>query len=401
MEPIFTDRKRRTIKIREELKFSSYSSFHIIKLTARSKGEKQLGPDSSDDEDLTLTLDGQSFPKLHTKADLIDSPAAFSGGSLHGLAKTIYLLVFLKGRSHTLILNTDNPSGTAGFDELEVYTFRITDTLRLDVLHQAEDGDRRPWITFTLVDLPLQSVYLELKLERRLIDSDDVKIVIDEKVQLNYRNLFRKLWYFIASVFSGGSQNHTFLTSLSTGLHYIELFSDRMPILNNAIFSFGTNPLVPPGIPSVDNPKSTGDFYVDTEDMILARLIFCEAEDQSVEAKAWVGGSILNRVKSKAWPNTLHGVILQKGQYDPVKQEDPNHQKFVDPLNNAGDKRIRAWQESYEISRNLLSGKTANPTEATHFHGRGVTKEWFLVNVVPQGKLIRIIDDTYFYWSPN
>lgn len=60
-----------------------------------------------------------------------------------------------------------------------------------------------------------------------------------------------------------------------------------------------------------------------------------------------------------------------------------------------------AWQECHKISQDIISGKLENPTEATHFHGRGITKDWFLENVVPQGKFLRKIKDIYFYWSPN
>lgn len=68
-------------------------------------------------------------------------------------------------------------------------------------------------------------------------------------------------------------------------------------------------------IPTVDDPCWTGDFRDDPDDILLARLIFGEAEDQSKEAKIWVGGSVLNRIRMKAWPNTLYDVILQKGKF--------------------------------------------------------------------------------------
>ncbi len=32
---------------------------------------------------------------------------------------------------------------------------------------------------------------------------------------------------------------------------------------------------------------------------------------------------------------------------------------------------------------------------------RGITREWFEKNVVPDGKFLKKIGDTYFYWSPN
>jgi hypothetical protein len=45
--------------------------------------------------------------------------------------------------------------------------------------------------------------------------------------------------------------------------------------------------------------------------------------------------------------------------------------------------------------------KAENPTEATHFYGVGQNRESFEKNVVPDGKFIKKIGDTYFYWSPN
>jgi len=34
-------------------------------------------------------------------------------------------------------------------------------------------------------------------------------------------------------------------------------------------------------------------------------------------------------------------------------------------------------------------------------NGKGVTRKWFEKNVVPNGKFLKKIGDTYFYWSPN
>ncbi|MEK7649053.1 MAG: cell wall hydrolase [Patescibacteria group bacterium] len=126
-------------------------------------------------------------------------------------------------------------------------------------------------------------------------------------------------------------------------------------------------------ISSAINLRWTGDFHDDPEDIILARLIFGEAEDQSREAKIWIGGSVLNRVRAKAWPNTIQDVVLQRGQYDPFKKTDRNFKKITDPLTGAGKARKTAWEESYEMARGLLSGNIANPSTATHFHGRGIS----------------------------
>lgn len=154
-------------------------------------------------------------------------------------------------------------------------------------------------------------------------------------------------------------------------------------------------------IPTVSEPLWTGKFRDDSDGMLLARLIFGEAEDQLREAKIVIGGSVLNRVRAKAWPDTVYDVILQKGQYDPFKKQDRNFKKIIDPLARASQGRKRAWKESYEVAHGLLSESIPNPSTATHFHGRGVSREWFLSHVVPKGKFLKKIGDTFFYWSPN
>jgi len=51
---------------------------------------------------------------------------------------------------------------------------------------------------------------------------------------------------------------------------------------------------------------------------LLGALIFCEAGNQSYEGKVGVGAVVMNRVKSGAYPNTIHGVIYASGQFPPA-----------------------------------------------------------------------------------
>ncbi|MBI4999446.1 hypothetical protein HZB97_01600 [Candidatus Gottesmanbacteria bacterium] len=153
---VYEDTKRRVIKDREGINFSSFSSFHLVGITARLKSEKQLGERATDDEDLMVKIEEKSFPKLGGKGTF-NSPASFNGGELHNLAKTVYFLTFLKGKDRSMILETDENPNTATFEGLKIYTLNLFDkTLTLDINQQAEDGDRRPWITFVLENLPLK-----------------------------------------------------------------------------------------------------------------------------------------------------------------------------------------------------------------------------------------------------
>ncbi|MDR0220456.1 MAG: cell wall hydrolase [Lachnospiraceae bacterium] len=51
---------------------------------------------------------------------------------------------------------------------------------------------------------------------------------------------------------------------------------------------------------------------------LLAALIYCEAGNQSYEGKLGVGAVVMNRVRSSAYPNTIHGVIYASGQFTPA-----------------------------------------------------------------------------------
>jgi len=235
---IHEDKTKRVIKGKEDIKFSSSSVLHLIILTGRAKSEKQISKSSTDDEELTIQIDGKIFPKLGSDSNrVLDSPASINGGKSHNLSKTVYILTNLSGKEHKIVLTADNPPGSAIFGSLQVYSLDSVDTLTLEPKLQAEDGDRREWITFVLDKFLLNSFTVELNLKRRFIDSDDVKVIVDGDIKKNDRSILHKLWYFIASIFTGENQTETFHVNLSIGLHYIELWADRMPTLRRVIFT--------------------------------------------------------------------------------------------------------------------------------------------------------------------
>lgn len=56
----------------------------------------------------------------------------------------------------------------------------------------------------------------------------------------------------------------------------------------------------------------------DTEIDLLARIVRAEAQTESFEGKVAVASVVLNRVESPKFPNTVKGVIYQRGQFSPV-----------------------------------------------------------------------------------
>lgn len=49
---------------------------------------------------------------------------------------------------------------------------------------------------------------------------------------------------------------------------------------------------------------------------LLCRTVYCEAGNQSIETQEMVALTILNRLESDKFPDTLHDVIYQKNQYE-------------------------------------------------------------------------------------
>ncbi len=58
--------------------------------------------------------------------------------------------------------------------------------------------------------------------------------------------------------------------------------------------------------------KSAAAVYRDDEVYWLARIISAEARGESMQGKIAVGNVVLNRVRSKQYPNTIYGVIFDK-----------------------------------------------------------------------------------------
>lgn len=362
------------------------SGLYAITIVARCRSGAQIGQYGG--EDLRVEIDGITFREIPA--------AAWNGTTLQGFTKMIIFLLPLKIGQHGLKFIPYR--GAEIVSEPVVDFINNARNIAFSPNIQAEDGDRRPWYAVILVDLPLLALAVDATARWRKGDSDDIKLIIDGRVQENKFSVFRRAWYWLGNLFKKPKrQRHRFAKNLRRGTHSLELWADRQPTLHAIELDVG----VMPRVPTVDDPRLTGDFRNDPEEVLLARLIFGEAENQSREAKIWVGGSVLNRVSGAAWKDTITDVILQSGQYDPFKKTDRRFPVIINPLGNHNPETAQAWRESYEIAQALITGAIQNPTEATHFHGIGVDQTWFMKNVVPHGRFLRQIDDTHFYWSPN
>lgn len=65
--------------------------------------------------------------------------------------------------------------------------------------------------------------------------------------------------------------------------------------------------------------KNYGEYTTDADTtMLLAALIQCEAGSECYEGQVAVGAVVMNRVRSSAYPNSIHGVIYASGQFTPA-----------------------------------------------------------------------------------
>lgn len=100
-----------------------------------------------------------------------------------------------------------------------------------------------------------------------------------------------------------------------------------------------------------------GEFTTDADTtMLLAALIQCEAGGESYEGKLAVGAVVMNRVRSGAYPNTIHGVIYASGQFTPAMSGKVNRVYESGKINDG----------CIQAAKDAIAG-TSNVGDLTHF----------------------------------
>ena len=100
--------------------------------------------------------------------------------------------------------------------------------------------------------------------------------------------------------------------------------------------------------------------FTEEDITMLANLIYCEARGESYDGKLAVASVVINRVLSSKYPNTMAGVIYQKGQFAPVTS---TRNSFVEAL--AYDKAANS-NGCYQAAREAVSGIT-NVSNCVYF----------------------------------
>ena len=86
--------------------------------------------------------------------------------------------------------------------------------------------------------------------------------------------------------------------------------------------------------------------YTSSDIYLLARCIYGEARGESYTGQVAVGAVVLNRVKSSQFPNTISGVIYQKGAFTAVDDGQINLTPNQTAINAAQD-AMNGWDPTY------------------------------------------------------
>lgn len=100
--------------------------------------------------------------------------------------------------------------------------------------------------------------------------------------------------------------------------------------------------------------KSGAKSYNKSDLRLMASIINCEAGAESYQGKVAVGIVVMNRVSSKAFPNTIRKVVYQKGQFSPVRN---GALKKRLAQYDAGKTKNSQWKDCIKAAKNVLSGQ--------------------------------------------
>ncbi len=92
--------------------------------------------------------------------------------------------------------------------------------------------------------------------------------------------------------------------------------------------------------------SSNNSSYTNSDLYLLAKCIYAEARGESYTGQVAVGAVILNRVASSAFPNTIAGVIYQKGAFTAVSDGQINLEPNKTAMNAASD-ALNGWDPTY------------------------------------------------------
>ena len=122
--------------------------------------------------------------------------------------------------------------------------------------------------------------------------------------------------------------------------------------------------------------RTYDNFENDSDEVLLARLIYGEARGESIWIKRAIADSVINRTgKNKWWGNTLREVILKENQYSCFNKNDPNRIKLLNPTKYD---KLRVWEVCLIVAMETLPMDNNDDSNgATHYYDTSIKEpEW-------------------------
>jgi hypothetical protein len=194
------------------------------------------------DDDLAVKIDNIEFSKLNGKRGLFDGEAAWNGNNLKGLSKTNIFLVKLNKGTHNLNFLVDQ---SPTLESITIYVINENET-ELNYApvenNPAQDGNRRQWMIIIPVNVVIKKLNIKAiaKNYPNNTDDDDIKLILDGKIEPNTEDKSHKNWFWCGRTLQGQEKEFSRELNWETGLHYAELWVDRMPELKSINFGLET-----------------------------------------------------------------------------------------------------------------------------------------------------------------
>lgn len=157
----------------------------------------------------------------------------WNGNNLKGLKKTNFFILKLNLGNHNLtFLASQNPQIEAiriyKIDEKEIFYLPKDNIL-------IQEGNRRQWLTIIFCNLGLQSLKIKATAKQGKTflffqkDDSDLKLIINGQIQKNQEPKSHKNWFWCGRILKGNSKTFEKELRLGSNIHYLELWADRNP----------------------------------------------------------------------------------------------------------------------------------------------------------------------------
>ncbi|MCI5514371.1 MAG: spore cortex-lytic enzyme [Oscillospiraceae bacterium] len=132
----------------------------------------------------------------------------------------------------------------------------------------------------------------------------------------------------------------------------------------------GSKTLLYLGLGGSSGGSSNNTGYTDADVELLAKVISAEARGESYEGQVAVGAVILNRVAHPDFPDSLSGVVYQKGAFSCV-----NDSNWYAPVAESSKRAARDALNGWDPSGGAVYYFNAAKTSDKFMHSRTVIKE--------------------------